>query len=131
MGIGERIREMRERRQLSQGDIEERTGLLRCYISRVENGHTVPSLETLERFAGALDVPLYKLFYRSEEPSQEHTAANKPTLEGLAQEEGTAGAEARFLLRLRELQEHLSSTDRNVLLALAKRMAVRTASPEG
>ena len=130
MGIGERIRDMRERRRLSQGDIEEKTGLLRCYISRVENGHTVPSLETLERFAGALDVPLYKLFYNSEEPVQD-PVASEPTLELLSHQEGPEGAEARFLLKLRELQEHLSSTDRNVLLALAKKMAVRTASPEG
>lgn len=130
MGIGERIREMRERRQLSQGDIEEKTGLLRCYISRVENGHTVPSLETLERFAGALDVPLYKLFYTAEEPVPNHAGGNS-SLELLSQQEGPEGAEARFLLKLRELQEHLSSTDRNVLLALAKKMAVRTASPEG
>ncbi len=130
MGIGERIREMRERRQLSQGDIEERTGLLRCYISRVENGHTVPSLETLEKFAGALDVPLYKLFYYGDEQPRDGAVAS-PALENLAQEAGAAGAEARFLLRLRELQEHLTSTDRNVLLALAKRMAVHTVSPEG
>ena len=130
MGIGERIREMREWRQLSQGDIEEKTGLLRCYISRVENGHTVPSLETLERFAGALDVPLYKLFYNAEDPTRNLTGS-ETTLERLSHEEGPEGAEARFLLKLRELQEHLSSTDRNVLLALAKKMAVRTASPEG
>jgi transcriptional regulator with XRE-family HTH domain len=129
MGIGERIRALREQRQLSQGDIEEKTGLLRCYISRVENGHTVPSLETLERFAGALDVPLYRLFYYTEEPSQDRTVASL-TLENLSQEEGPAGAEARFLLKLRELQGHLSPTDRNVLLALAKKMAVRTVSPE-
>ena len=44
---------------MSQRDNEERAGLERCYVSRVENGHTVPSLETLERFAGALGVPLY------------------------------------------------------------------------
>jgi transcriptional regulator with XRE-family HTH domain len=130
MGIGERIRELREKRQLSQGDIEEQTGLLRCYISRVENGHTVPSLETLERFANALDVPLYKLFYYAEEPAQNDTVPHL-TLERLSQEEGAAGAEARFLLKLRELQGHLSPTDRSVLLALAKKMAVRTVSPEG
>ena len=63
MLIGTRLRQLREQKQLSQGDIEERTGLLRCYVSRVENGHTVPSLETLERFAGVLDVPLYQLFF--------------------------------------------------------------------
>ena len=52
----------------SQGDIEKRTGLLRCYISRVENGHTVPAIETLEKMARALEVPMYQLFYDGEEP---------------------------------------------------------------
>jgi transcriptional regulator with XRE-family HTH domain len=64
--IGQRIRQIREQKKLSQGDIEETTGLLRCYVSRVENGHTVPSLETLERFAAALDIPLYRFFYTGE-----------------------------------------------------------------
>lgn len=126
MGIGERIRIIREQKQLSQGDIEERTGLLRCYISRVENGHTIPSLETLERFAGALDVPLYKLFYFDEEPSQ-NQQSSRLTLERLAQEGGKSGADAKFLLRLRELQEHLSNNDCDVLLTLAKKLAARPA----
>ena len=126
MGIGERIKELREQKHLSQGDIEERTGLLRCYISRVENGHTVPSLETLERFAGALDVPLYKLFYHDEgTPSRCDFEASDMTLERLAQEGGDAGAEARFLLKLRSLQPRLSPTDRDVLLTLAKKLAER------
>jgi transcriptional regulator with XRE-family HTH domain len=62
MVIGERLRDLRELRQMSQGDIEKRTGLLRCYISRVENGHTVPSVDTLEKMARALEIPLYRLF---------------------------------------------------------------------
>jgi len=124
MGIGERIRELREQKHLSQGDIEERTGLLRCYISRVENGHTVPSLETLERFAGALDVPLYKLFHYDEGSPAEYVTSDL-TLERLAQEGGAAGAEARFLLKLRGLQSRLSPTDRDVLLTLAKKLAER------
>jgi len=61
--IAERLRELREDKNLSQGDVEKRTGLLRCYISRVENGHTVPSIETLEKLARALEVPLYQLSY--------------------------------------------------------------------
>lgn len=65
--IGERLKTIRESKDLSQGDVEHKTGLLRCYISRVENGHTVPSLETLAKFAQALDVPLYQLFYDGEE----------------------------------------------------------------
>jgi len=65
MIIGDRLRLLREHKKLSQGEIEKRTGLLRCYISRVENGHTVPAVETLEKFARALEVPLYQLFYEA------------------------------------------------------------------
>jgi transcriptional regulator with XRE-family HTH domain len=63
MVIGERLRALREEKQLSQGQIEKRSGLLRCYISRVEHGHTVPSIETLEKMSRALEIPLYQLFY--------------------------------------------------------------------
>jgi transcriptional regulator with XRE-family HTH domain len=62
MVIGERLKELRELKKMSQGDVETRTGLLRCYISRVENGHTVPSVDTLEKMARALEIPLYRLF---------------------------------------------------------------------
>jgi transcriptional regulator with XRE-family HTH domain len=61
--IGERLRTIRESKNLSQGDIEKRTGMLRCYTSRVENGHTIPSIETLAKYAQALDIPLYQIFY--------------------------------------------------------------------
>jgi transcriptional regulator with XRE-family HTH domain len=63
MVIGQRLREIREMKSLTQGDIEDRTGLLRCYLSRVENGHTVPSLDTLEKLARAFEVPLYQIFF--------------------------------------------------------------------
>jgi transcriptional regulator with XRE-family HTH domain len=68
MIIGDRLRELRESKKLSQGDVEKRTGLLRCYISRIENGHTVPAIETLEKVARAFEVPMYQLFYDGEEP---------------------------------------------------------------
>src|SRR5882762_6966417 len=68
MIIGDRLRDMREEKKLSQGDIEKRTGLLRCYISRVENGHTVPAIETLEKMAFALEVPPPKPSLLPEEP---------------------------------------------------------------
>ena len=128
MGIGGRIRALREQKHLSQGDIEEKTGLLRCYISRVENGHTVPSLETLERFAGALDVPLYKLFYNGEDPTQVHPQA---ALGQSAEEAAKPNEESRFVLRLKNLQSYLSATDREMLLTLAKKLAGRAALAEG
>src|SRR5258708_5021117 len=66
MLIGNRLKELRESKELSQGDIEKRTGLLRCYLSRVENGHTVPSVETLAKMARAPEVPLYRLCHARE-----------------------------------------------------------------
>jgi len=62
MEIGRKLRQLREDKNMSQGDLEEKTGLLRCYTSRVENGYTVPSVGTLAKYAGALDVPLYRFF---------------------------------------------------------------------
>ncbi|HEV2349101.1 MAG TPA: helix-turn-helix transcriptional regulator [Terriglobia bacterium] len=66
MNIGIKLRQLRTSKGLSRGDIEKRTGLLRCYLSRVENGHTVPNLETLEKLAGAHEVALYQLFFEGE-----------------------------------------------------------------
>ena len=51
MVIGDRLKQLRDEKSLSQGDIERKTGLLRCYISRVENGQTVPAVQTLEKMA--------------------------------------------------------------------------------
>jgi transcriptional regulator with XRE-family HTH domain len=78
MVIGERLKALREQKNMSQGDIEKRTGLLRVYISRVENGHTVPAIETLEKFARALDMPLYHIFYDGPKPP----AATLPNNDG-------------------------------------------------
>jgi transcriptional regulator with XRE-family HTH domain len=125
MLIGTRLRQLREQKQMSQGDIEERTGLLRCYISRVENGHTVPSLETLERFAGVLDVPLYQLFYSGEEAPPTPSLTPRKSLEEMIADNSANGEDAQFLLNLRNILSRLAEPDRDVLLSLAKRLAVR------
>jgi transcriptional regulator with XRE-family HTH domain len=125
MLIGERIRKLREQKSLSQGDIEKSSGLLRCYISRVEHGHTIPSLDTLERFAAALDVPLYRLFYSGEEPPALPNLSRRKSLEELAEEEGAAGSDARFLLKLKGLVERMVESDRHFLLDFAKKLASR------
>jgi transcriptional regulator with XRE-family HTH domain len=124
MIIGERLRQLREKKGFSQGDIEERTGLLRCYISRVENGHTVPSLETLERFAGALDIPLHEIFYAGEELPATATPnlTSRKSLEEVA-EVGQPGPEDGFLLKFKDLINRIADCDRKVLLVVARRMA--------
>jgi transcriptional regulator with XRE-family HTH domain len=125
MLIGTRLRQLREQKQLSQGDIEERTGLLRCYVSRVENGHTVPSLETLERFAGVLDVPLYQLFFSGDETPPTPNLTPRRTLDEMTGDNGDRGIDAQFLLKLRNLLGRLAEPDRDVILSLAKRLAGR------
>ena len=125
MLIGSRLRQLREQKQMSQGDIEERTGLLRCYISRVENGHTVPSLETLERFAGVLDVPLYQLFYSGDGDPPTPSLTPRKTLEEMTAENGAMEEDVQFLLKLKNVLTRLAGPDRDVLLNLAKRLATR------
>jgi transcriptional regulator with XRE-family HTH domain len=120
MIIGDRLRELRETKELSQGDIEKRTGLLRCYISRVENGHTVPAIETLEKMARALEVPMYQLFYDGEAP---------PTLRKLKLKDdtdwGTTGHDGDYLSKLRKLLERMGSDDRKLLLYMVQKVARR------
>ena len=123
MLIGDRLRAIREAKNLSQGDIEKRTGLLRPYISRVENGHTVPGLETLEKFAHALEVPLYQLFYEGEEPPKLPQLPKRSTAGDVAF--GARGKEARFLEKVRRLLARMSERDRALLLSAASRIARR------
>lgn len=123
MIIGDRLRQLREEKKMSQGDIEKRTGLLRCYISRVENGHTVPAIETLEKMARALEVPLYQLFYDGEEPPQLPHLPRRKSADDIAF--GTSGKEARFLNRLRRVLGKLDDGDRRLLFYMAQKMTRR------
>jgi transcriptional regulator with XRE-family HTH domain len=119
MIIGQRLRDIRESKNLSQGDIEKSTGLLRCYVSRVENGHTVPSLETLEKWASALKMPLYQIMHEGDEPP-------RPLKIPSATEEklwGASGRQARDLDRLRRSLAKMVEADRKLVLALVSHMA--------
>jgi transcriptional regulator with XRE-family HTH domain len=125
MLIGQRLRQLREHKGFSQGDIEKASGLLRCYISRVEHGHTVPSLETLERFAAALDLPLYRLFYTGEATPPTPNLTPRKTLEELADDPGAPGSEARFLLKLKGVVGNMAESDRAFLLDFARKLTAR------
>jgi transcriptional regulator with XRE-family HTH domain len=119
--IGDRLRAMREEKHFSQGDIEKKTGLLRCYISRVENGHTVPAIETLEKMARALEVPMYQLFYDGEEPPKLPNLPKRKSSDDIAW--GSSGKDARCLSKLRRLLGKAEEADRKLLLYLAQKMA--------
>jgi transcriptional regulator with XRE-family HTH domain len=121
MIIGDRLRAIREGKKLSQGDIEHRCGLLRCYISPVENGHTVPNVETLEKWARALEVPLYQVFYDGKEPPQLPNLPKRKTEADLLW--GSSGKDARLLTRLRQLLARTDENNRQLLLHMAQKMA--------
>ena len=109
--IGETIRNYRLQKGMSQGDIEKRTGLLRCYLSRVENGHTVPSLDTLAKIANAMELPLSQFF---SENGRENGSRNLPQL---------SEDEVRFLTQVRRYAAQLNDSDRKLVLAMVKKMA--------
>ena len=121
MVIGDRLRELREAKNLSQGDIEKSTGLLRCYTSRVENGHTVPSVDTLEKYASALEIPLYKLFYDDTEPLQKPIKAATKANRG----RGSRGKDERELRRIAKSLSLMDDQDRRLLIHMAARFAAR------
>jgi transcriptional regulator with XRE-family HTH domain len=121
MVIADRLRELRTGKKLSQGDIENRTGLLRCYISRVENGHTVPAIETLEKMVRALEVPLYQLFYEGDEPPKIPNLLKQRTSEASAW--GSTGKNSIYLHKLVKCLSKSTDSDRKLLLALAQKVS--------
>ena len=119
MIIGERLRDLREQKKMSQGDVEKRTGLLRCYISRVENGHTVPSVDTLEKMARALEIPTYRLF-------TDDTHAKKPNIPVQNIPSRPANAkEDRELRAFAKLFSRMDDKKLGLLFHMASKMANR------
>ena len=121
MVIGDRLKTLREAKNFSQGEIERRTGLLRCYISRVENGHTVPNVDTLEKMARALEIPLYRLFVddavapKSLKLDSHRTAADDSW--------GSKGADAKMLKKFKRCLSHANEKDLRILMFMAQKMA--------
>jgi transcriptional regulator with XRE-family HTH domain len=126
MVIADRLRDLREAKKLSQGDIEKRTGLLRCYISRVENGHTIPAIETLEKMARAMEVPLYQLFYDGDEKPPKPPALPKHAKDDTAW--GHSGKDARVLTQFRRLLGRMDGQDTKLLFSMAQQMASKRAT---
>ena len=125
MIIGDRLRALREEKKLSQGDIENITGLLRCYVSRVENGHTVPAVETLEKFARALEVPMYQLFYNGTEPPDMPVTLKAPRQEAKP-DWASRGKGLRMFSKLRQATSRMSTEDRALLMYMAQKLSRRS-----
>jgi transcriptional regulator with XRE-family HTH domain len=119
MIVGERLKAIREMKNMSQGDIENRTGLLRCYISRVENGHTVPAIETLEKMARAMEVPLYQIFFDSENGEPKELKLPKGAAMKLS------GKDAKVMSRLSKFVSRMDDRHKKLLVGFAQKMAAR------
>lgn len=120
--IGDRLRDLREAKHLSQGDIEKRTGLLRCYVSRVENGHTVPGIETLEKWARALEVPLYQFFYDGDQPPQVPTLLHSSKQKDI-RDWASRGKGLRMFTKIRRALSRMSAADRSLLMHMARKVS--------
>ena len=125
MILGDRLRELREQKKLSQRDVEKRSGLICCYISRVENGHTVPAVETLEKFARALEVPMYQLFYEGDEPPKLPKLPKRKSADDIAW--GSEGKEAILLAKFCRLFSRMEERGLGIVLSIAQKMARRKA----
>jgi transcriptional regulator with XRE-family HTH domain len=130
MNIGERLKSIREGKNMSQGDVERRTGLLRCYISRVEHGHTVPSVETLEKLSRALDMKIYEVLFDGNEPPPPPVIFPGGKAK-LRQEWGSRGKEASYLNKLTRILPVLREDERNLLLFMLARMAAAKKAAAG
>jgi transcriptional regulator with XRE-family HTH domain len=117
MDVGDRLKQFRELKGLSQGNIEELTRLPRCYISRVENGHIVPVVDTLEKFARALNMPLYQLLYEGEKPPQSLKRQAQDIDDWASQGKGR-----RIFSKLQKAIQKMSVPDRDLLLCMAAKI---------
>jgi transcriptional regulator with XRE-family HTH domain len=119
MVIGKQLLKIRESKNLTQLQIEQRSGLLRCYVSRVENGHTVPSVAVLERLAKALEIPMYQLFHDGDQPVE------APKLPKRSDEIlwGTAPSQKAKLVNLCQSLARMSPKRLRLLMSLAIRLA--------
>jgi transcriptional regulator with XRE-family HTH domain len=120
MLVGERLKAIRESKGLSQGDIEHQTGLLRCYLSRCENGHTVPSIDTLEKWARAMGIQLYQIFFEAN-GSKKPQDLNLPASPAMTLDRKDAAIASRLGGYLPKMKDR----DKSILVEMARKMAAR------
>jgi transcriptional regulator with XRE-family HTH domain len=119
MLIGHRWRELREQAKLSQGEMAERTGFLQGYVSDVESGRSVPSIEAFRKVARALQIPIDWLFYDGENPP---ALVSLPKRKAAIASDGS-GEHARWLARLRRaLNDAASKSDRKLMTSVIQNL---------
>lgn len=117
MVIGKHLRDLRAAKGLTQRHVEDRTGILCCYLSRIENGRTVPSVDTLEKLAAAYEIPLWKIFRDSKDRT-------KP-LRLRSDRKEESPKDTQFLTKLAERVPRMRQRDLHLLLSMAQKMALK------
>jgi len=83
----------------------------------------VPALDTIEKIARALEVPLYQLFYDGEEPPVLPKLPRRRSADDIVW--GSVGKDARTLTRFRRLLGKIDEPDRKLLFYMAQKLARR------
>lgn len=117
MFIGARIREIRQEKNLSQGDLQRRVGLHRCYISRVEAGRSVPSVDQLYRIAAGLGVRAFELLWDGKGAPPVPLAINH--------EKNDDSVSKPYMAAMVPLLSKMSDSDRRMLMRCAKAFTYR------
>lgn len=78
------------------------------------NGRTVPAIDTLEKFARALEVPLYQLFYDGGKPPKKLNLTMHKSADNFAW--GSSGRDARWLARFRSALARAENSDQKLLM---------------
>ena len=81
----------------------------------------MPAIETLEKMARALEVPMYQLFYDGEEPPKMPDLQKRRLADDITW--GSTGKDARFFSKLRRLLSRMNEEDRRLLLYMTQKMA--------
>jgi len=91
----------------------------------VENGYTVPAVETLEKFARALEIPMYQLFYDGDEPPKPLAFLKRKPTNGKSW--GRSGKDATMLAEFRRLFARMKNRDRGFVILTSQKMVKRKA----
>ncbi len=108
--IGQRIRQLRESRGMTQSQLQARSRVSRSYLSRIESGQMTPSLGTLEKIAEALGVGLNRFFVPQ---SNGEALMEDPFIQGLRPYLRQLDGEQwqSILKRLQAISDHVTNSN--------------------
>ncbi len=108
LGIGGKIRDLRQRRRYTLQDLSAKTGLSKPLLSQVENGHVMPPVATLLKIARALEVNI-SYFFQEEEQEQKVSVTRASERKRLSRRSHQDAAEVGYEYESLELHKSRKS----------------------